>query len=164
MLRHDDVIKWKHFLRYWSFFEGNPPVTDGLPSQRQVTRSFDIFFDLRLNKQLIKLSGHWWFETPLRSLWRHCNGKILGKLVTMEQNVSIYTLMNWDITGFSEVLLKMIKNDSCEVWGNWWPYIHPWILNEGAIQLLIIWGPKTDTASFRIGHGWRIKYIVFYWI
>ena len=28
---------------------GNPPVTGGFPSQRPVTRSFDISFDLRLN-------------------------------------------------------------------------------------------------------------------
>ena len=44
-----------------------------IPSQRPVTRSFDIFFDLRLNKRLSKHSGHQWFETPSRSLWRHCN-------------------------------------------------------------------------------------------
>ena len=31
---------------------GNSPVTDEFPSQRPVTRSFDVFFDLRLNKQL----------------------------------------------------------------------------------------------------------------
>ena len=30
--------------------EGNPPVTGGFLSQRPVTRSFDVFFDLRLNK------------------------------------------------------------------------------------------------------------------
>ena len=64
----DDVIKWKHFARYWPF------VTDDFPSQRPVTRSFDVFFDLCLNKQLSKQSKRWWFETPSRSLWRHCNG------------------------------------------------------------------------------------------
>ena len=25
----------------------NPPVTDGFPSQRSLTRNFDVFFDLR---------------------------------------------------------------------------------------------------------------------
>ena len=35
--------------------------------------SFDVFFDLRLNKRLSKQSWGWWFETPSRSLWRHCN-------------------------------------------------------------------------------------------
>ena len=32
---------------------GNLPVTGEFPAQRPVTRSFDVFFDLRLNKQLI---------------------------------------------------------------------------------------------------------------
>ena len=36
------------------------------PAQRSVTRSFDVFFDLRLNKRLRKQSWGWW-------LWRHCN-------------------------------------------------------------------------------------------
>ena len=40
---------------------------------RVVTPSFDVFFGLRLNKRLSKQSWDWWFETPLRSLWRHSN-------------------------------------------------------------------------------------------
>ena len=30
---------------------GNSPVPDEFPTQRPETRSFDVFFDLRLNKQ-----------------------------------------------------------------------------------------------------------------
>ena len=41
---HDDVIKWKHFPRYWPF------VTGKFPSQRPATGNFDLFFDLRLKK------------------------------------------------------------------------------------------------------------------
>ena len=37
-----------------------------------VARSFKVFFHLRLNKQLGKQSRCRWFETPSRSLWRHC--------------------------------------------------------------------------------------------
>ena len=33
---------------------GNSPVTDEFPAQRAVTRSFDVFFDLRQNKRLSK--------------------------------------------------------------------------------------------------------------
>ena len=44
------------------------------PTQRPVTRSFDVFFDLRLNKRLSKQLRGWWFETQSWSLWRHCNG------------------------------------------------------------------------------------------
>ena len=43
------------------------------PTQRPVTQSFDVFFDLRLNKRLSKQSWGWWFETLSSSLWRHCN-------------------------------------------------------------------------------------------
>ena len=43
------------------------------PAQRPVTRSFDDFFDLRLNKRLSKQPWGWWFEMPSWSLWRHCN-------------------------------------------------------------------------------------------
>ena len=43
------------------------------PTQRPVTRSFDVFFDLRLNKRVSKQPSGWWFETLSRSLWRHCN-------------------------------------------------------------------------------------------
>ena len=52
---------------------GNSPVNGEFPAQRPVTRSFDVFFDLRLNKRLSKHSWGWWFETPSRSLWRDIN-------------------------------------------------------------------------------------------
>ena len=43
------------------------------PTQRPVTRSIDVFFDLRLNKRLSKQPWGWWFETLSRPLWRHRN-------------------------------------------------------------------------------------------
>ena len=65
---NDEVIKWKHFPHYWPFVRGIHRSP-----QRLVTWSFDILFHLRLNKRLSKQSKGWWFETPSRSLWRHCN-------------------------------------------------------------------------------------------
>ena len=55
---------------------GNSPATGEFPAQRPVTRSFGVFFDLRLNKPCgwVNKSWCWWFETPCCSLWRHCNG------------------------------------------------------------------------------------------
>ena len=47
--------------------------TQWIPRYRPVTRSFDVFFDLRFNKRLSKQSGGWWFKTPSCPLWRHCN-------------------------------------------------------------------------------------------
>ena len=73
---HDDVIKWKHFPRYWPFVRGIHRSPVNIPAQRPVTWSFDVFFDLRLNKRLSKQSWGWWFETLSRPLWRHCNGGI----------------------------------------------------------------------------------------
>ena len=52
---------------------GNSPVPGEFPAQRPVTRSFDVFFDLHLNKQLSKQSWGSWFETLSRPLWRHRN-------------------------------------------------------------------------------------------
>ena len=54
---------------------GNSPVPGEFPSQRPATRSFDVFFDMRLNnKRLSKQSWGWWFETLSSPLWRHSNG------------------------------------------------------------------------------------------
>ena len=67
---------WRHqmetFSALLSLCAGNSPVTGEFPA-RPVTRSFDVFFDLRLNKLLSKQSWGWWFETPSRSLWHHRN-------------------------------------------------------------------------------------------
>ena len=75
-LSHDDVIKWKHFPRNWPFYAGNSPVPGEFPTQRPVTRSFDVYFDLRPNKRLSKQSSGWRFESQSRPLWRHRNGTI----------------------------------------------------------------------------------------
>ena len=52
---------------------GNSLVTGEFPAQRPVTRSFDVFFDLRLNKRLSRQSWGWCLETLSRQLWRHRN-------------------------------------------------------------------------------------------
>ena len=77
---HDDVIKLKHF-RVMALCAGNSSVTGEFPAQRPVTRSLDVFFDLRLNKRLSKQSWGWWLETPLRPLY--------------------VTVMVWDLWGLS---------------------------------------------------------------
>ena len=63
---------------------GNSPVPSEFPAQRPVTRSFDVFFDLRLNKQFSKHSWGWWFETLSRPSWRHRNGESLHKGSVMQ--------------------------------------------------------------------------------
>ena len=53
----------------------NSPVTCEFPSRMPVPRSFDIFFDPRLNKRWSKQSRRRWFEKPTLSLCRRCNDK-----------------------------------------------------------------------------------------
>ena len=72
------VSIWRHQMETFSALlalcAGNsPPVTGEFPTQRPVTRGFDVFFDLRLNKQLNKQPWGWWFEMLSRSLLHHCN-------------------------------------------------------------------------------------------
>ena len=73
---------WRHPMETFSALlaicAGNSPVSGEFPAQRTVTRSFDVFFDLRLNKRLSKQQWGWWFETPAWSLWRHRNGNNRG--------------------------------------------------------------------------------------
>ena len=68
---------WRHHMKTFcalpAFYEGNPPVTDGFPSQRPIMRSGKVFFDLRLNRRLSKQSRRRRLETPLHQLWRHYN-------------------------------------------------------------------------------------------
>ena len=68
---------WRHQMETFSALlaicAGNSPVPGEFPTQRPVTRSFDVFFDVRPNKQLSKQSWGWWFETLSPSLWRHRN-------------------------------------------------------------------------------------------
>ena len=58
---------WRHQMETFSALlatcAGNSPVPGEYPSQRPVTQSFGVFFDLRLNKRLSKQSLGWWFET-----------------------------------------------------------------------------------------------------
>ena len=57
------------FSALLAFCEANSAVTGEFPSQRPVSLSFDVFFDLRLNKRLSKQSLGWWLETLSQSVW-----------------------------------------------------------------------------------------------
>ena len=85
---------WRHQMEAFSALRPfvNSPVPGEFPVQRPVTRSFDVFFDLRLNKPLSKQSWGWWFETLSPPLWRHCNDcalQIRGIYLTM------YSCIKW---------------------------------------------------------------------
>ena len=69
-----------------AFCAGNSPVTGEFPTQRPVTRSFDVFFDHGPNEWLSKQWRRWWFKKPTRSLWRHCNVRALLLLLSVGQS------------------------------------------------------------------------------
>ena len=72
-----DITWWRHQMETFSALlaicVGNSPIPGQFPAQRPVTRSFGVFFDLRLNKRLGKQSWGRWFKKLSRPLWRHCN-------------------------------------------------------------------------------------------
>ena len=82
---HDDVIKWKHFPRYWPFARGIHRSPVNSPHKGQ-WRGALVFFNLRLSKQ----SWGWWFEAPSCSLWRHSvAGLALGKLHDCHETIYV---------------------------------------------------------------------------
>ena len=101
---------WRHQMETFSALQalcaGNSPVTSELPTQRPVTRRFDVFVDLRMNKRLSKHSWGWWFETPSESLQRHCNG--LSK--DMSDGQHTYNVCN------SMCIYKMLLCSSQKTW------------------------------------------------
>ena len=67
---------WRHQIETLSALPALCARDSAVPSQRPVTRSFDFFFVICTGKGLSKQLKRRWFETPSRSLWRHCNGLI----------------------------------------------------------------------------------------
>ena len=94
---------WRHQMETCSALlaicAGNSPVPGEFPAQRPVTRSFDVFFDLRLNKRLSKQSWGWWFETLSRPIWRHRNW-----LYNFTPRTLPWTCYYWSVLG-----LKLIQ-------------------------------------------------------
>ena len=77
VLGHQLASWWRHQMETFSALlaicAGNSPVRGEFSTQRPVTRSFGVFFDIRLDKRLSKQSWGWWFETLSRPFWRHSN-------------------------------------------------------------------------------------------
>ena len=88
---------WRHqmdaFSELLAICAGNSPVPAEFPPHRPVTRSFDVFFDLRPNKRLSKQWWRWWFEKPLRPLWRHFNDTA-RQLTDKAQSTALLTIPN----------------------------------------------------------------------
>ena len=69
-------------------------VTGPLCGEFTGPRSFDVFFDLRLNKRLSKQSWGCWFDTPSSPLWRHRTVLIIRALVPVSKiTCSLYVIL-----------------------------------------------------------------------
>ena len=98
---------WRHQMEIFSALlaicAGNSPVTGEFPTQRPVTRSFDVYFDLRPNERLSKQWWGWWFETLSRSLWRHRNGYT-------SQSITVKRYVVLDITGWDRIFVHVFTS------------------------------------------------------
>ena len=83
-------------------------------TQRPVTRSFDVFFDLRLNKRLSKQPWGRWFETRSWSLWRYCNCKCNKH--RQQKTLCIW----WPVPQPCISRIRKKKTCLCKVWWNLW--------------------------------------------
>ena len=100
---HDDVIKRKHFPRYWPFVRGIHRSSVDSLTKVSDAELWCIPF-LRLNKRLSKQPKRRWFETPSFSLLRHCNvltfplcNNLLPVAITVYLKSNTHTLFMDDI-------------------------------------------------------------------
>ena len=71
-----------------------------------------VFPDLHLNTKLSKWSRRRWFETPSRSLWRHCNELRVsdGAAFATTSDIFIWTYLLTSITPSRSLLTKSCSN------------------------------------------------------
>ena len=114
---------WRHQMETFSALlaicAGSSPVPDEFTAQRPVTRSFDVFFHLRLNKRLSKQSWGWWFETLSHPLWRHRNVLLNDMLSHGNDEMGIYrTTPMWRLLlhGLTSVPTWISNHMHSKVW------------------------------------------------
>ena len=110
---------WRHQLETFSALlaicAGNSQVTGEFPPQRPVTRSFDVLFDLPLNKRLSKQSWGWRFEMPSRPLWRQRNGH-KRKQSDVDAGTPLYRQRHWsNKTNIKKVKPELKRGCSLEL-------------------------------------------------
>ena len=135
---------------------GNSRVTGEFPSQRPVTRNFDVFSDLRLNKRLSKQSWGWWFETSSCPLRRHCNEmhfldrnvcilmgillKVVSESPTAIKSASVQ-VMTWYRTGDKPLPEPMVVKMPGTIWrhNEWKGTVSLWLNNHTKKMTLAFW-------------------------
>ena len=104
------------------------------PTQRPVTRNFDVFFDQRPNKRLSKQLWGWWFETLSWSLWRQRN----DIMTTLRSLISLTTQL------FVQHLVRVYNKENTKA-----PHKCP-CLRRIHLSLVIAGFPLLSTSNTQI--------------
>ena len=88
---YDDVIKWKHFSRYWPFVWGIHRLLVNSPHKGQWRGALMFSLICTWTNSWVKKSRRRWFETTWRWLWRHYN-EIRNEKDYSLSSKSIYTV------------------------------------------------------------------------
>ena len=85
-----------------------------IPWKKSVTRSFDVFFDLRLNKWLSKQ----WCETPSHPLWRHCQWAMSTSNHHVDSEITVPVFL------VSECIMSQHHLTEVPFWRNFRHWLH----------------------------------------
>ena len=140
----EEVSWWRHQMETFSALlaicAGNSTASGDFPTQRPVTRSFDVFFDLHPNKRLSKKPWGWWFETLLCPLWRHRNALIGRQAITLGITLAtiwlVFTLIGVSVIRWNGEIMRLVctaVDTYAKFYGN--TYICSW----GSTYLLSKW-------------------------
>ena len=140
---------------------GNSPVTGEFPTQRPVTRSFDVFFYLRPNKRLSKQWWGWWFETPCSSLWRHTlkTRSVYPTIAVMSKHMK-YILTHWGLTKLPQFHIRHFQMHFLE-W-KWWFSLKislkfvPKLRINNILALIQIMTWRNQAASHYLRQWWLV--------
>ena len=118
---------WCHQMETFSallaLFAGNSPVTGEFPAQRPVTWSFDIFFDLRLDKRWVNNSeadglrrhcAH--YDVIVMALYRWLNAK-LSHQYDFLMGIIINSLRPSDAAMHQQTRPSLVQMMSCHLFG-----------------------------------------------
>ena len=90
--RHDDVIRWTHFTRYWLFVRGIHRSPVEFPSKGAVTLSFSCFIrpvSEQTLQQTIETTMIW--DAIVLIMTSHCNGTITPHIAKACCRTSVYS-------------------------------------------------------------------------
>ena len=163
---------WRHRMESFSALlaicAGNSPASGEFPTQRPVTRSFDVFCDLCLNTRLRKQSWGWWFETLSRPLWRHRNGWVDAPLLHNHASwmhlKSLPDLMQPQILATMWIYNYQNRNNSvifCSIW--YWTIVYQ-AGQTGILLSITLLGViasmfRDDESLARSGFVWTVSHI-----